>query len=172
MKTRDALEIGTKITAGIHFPGSGNGSWSSITWDDPETAWSDELLGRLALLVGQEEVEYASGYVSIESGIAGDIVVFTARRLIRAKFTAQQDQGRQRYILDATVDAESRSAVQRVSAVKTSAISTDLDEEWPRRSSVTVTLKDGESFALPLVNRFPAFDDLVVAGFVSTLIEG
>lgn len=83
----------------------------SIAWDYPDTAWSDELLGRLALLV-----------------------------------------------------------VQRVPAVKTSATSTDLDKEWPRRSSVTVTLKDGDSFALPLVNRFPAFDDLVVAGFASTLV--
>lgn len=168
MKTRDAWDISQIITDGLNF--TGNGGWESLSLDSQSTRWSTDLLGRIAVLVGTETIEYVSGYVEQDGAVTGDIVVFTRDLLIEATFKADRHPGTYDFVLDARVTAVRRSTIASISVQSVALIGDDAETEWPKRLKVTLALEGGKSLSLPLTKYPASQSDSRTAAFVSRLL--
>ena len=169
MKTSDAWAISNRITAGVHFPGGSGGGWGNLSDEAPDSRWASELLSRMTVMVGTEDIEYVSGYVQEEETVNGQIIILTATRIIRTDFSAVPAPNYRR-TLTATVLATRRSTIENVSLESVSPWSDDGDAEWPRAVSAVVTTADGNSFRLPLVNRRPSFHEPDTAELIARLM--
>jgi hypothetical protein len=164
MKTRDARAIGEAITAGIHFPGGFGGGWDDVTWGSDDARWPSDLLGRIVLLVGDQPIEYVSGYVDNDERIHGDVVVLTTVSIIRATFSLNDGQ------LDATVRATNRSSISHVEVLSAASMTNDDAAEWPAWVSAVVTTVDGSVFPLPLVKRRQSATQTSTGAIISKLL--
>lgn len=170
MKTHEARAIADRVTAGIHFPGGSGGGWESVAGPEAGEVWHSDLLSRVAILVGTERVEYASGYVDTDGGLHGEIVVLTGSTIIRADFSTSRRPGAP-LALEATVVATSRSTINSVSVSSVTPIGGDSDEDWPRQVSAVVTTDDGRTFRLPLIKREASFPETDTAAIISSLLR-
>jgi hypothetical protein len=171
MKTHEARAIADRITAGIHFPGGAGGGWHAVAAEAAGTRWYSDLLSRIAILVGTERVEYASGYVDTDGGVHGEIVVLTGSTIIRADFSTVRTPASALLSLDATVAATSRSTIASVSVTSVTAIGDEADEDWPRQVGAVVTTDDGRTFRLPLIKREASFPETDTAAIISSLLR-
>jgi hypothetical protein len=169
MKTSDAWAIGERITAGVHFPGGRGRGWQNLADDAPDSTWSAELLSRMTIMVGTEDIEYVSGYVQEIESVSGEVVILTPTRIIRADFTAEPAPDYRR-TLTATIVATRRSTIESVALEWVSPWSDDGDEEWPRAVSAVVTTADGKTFRLPLIKHRPTVDEPDTAELIARLM--
>jgi len=173
VKTDEAREIADTITQGLRFSGS-KGDWRDLSPQeaDSDYSWSDDLLGRIVVLVGEESIVHVSGFAERDSNIYGEIVVFTVTRLIRASFTAARTQGRSRLGLEAKVAAIGRAGIVGVRVEQVSPLgAAGTEAEWPVWSVAQVRLDDGTEFSMPLRKNPEMTDESGSAEFVSTLLR-
>ena len=142
----------------------------SLDWQEGDRAqsWVLELGGRLLILIGDDSVEYSSGYLqSVEpDDAAGEVVVFTTRAIICASFTANKPaSGSFDRQLDATVTAYPRDSVRSVSIARAGGFGTSA---WPKAIQITVNLDD-RSITLPLRVGY-GVEDTKLAKFAEVLL--
>jgi len=172
MKTSDAWELSKTITSGMHFGRGIGGGWSFYDSDRHDLRWSTDLLGRIILLIGNEDVVFNSGFVTEEEHISGEIIVLTVSRIIRATFKVAPQEGgpRSGLKLVANVSAQRRSSIESVEVLSASLLDSDPNAEWPKRFSVRMTMKDETSILLPLTGPIRDFDEFRTAEVVSELL--
>jgi len=169
MDSKTAVQVGQQITDRISFV-YGDG-WGGLD-PDSNTKWSESLLDRIVVLVGEQAMEYVSGYVDVvDNGTEGAIAVFTATKIVSAKFSAQRESSSGgNFVLQAKVSARARTAIVRVEVKSVSGRQETASDIWPHRVTALIKFDDESELTLP-IHRQPAHhDDAELGRFLGTIL--
>lgn len=168
MRIARVWEIWDQILRRIEVDGLLGGDLDHIDYQ-AWRGWAREYAGLIVGTIGEEEIEYASGWIRDREGdvpVSGDLIVFTASRIIRAPFSAPESAGV--LALNASVSALRRSAVQRVELLSIESPH-DGQDDWPRHARVRLDI-GSEVICLPFIERV-SFRDPDLGAFIPRLLS-
>lgn len=111
--------------------------WRNVGLIREDGRWLSEVLARLVLLIGDDEIRLVDGELESEEPPQGSLLVVTAHTIARADFTTQMSDGG---YATTVVEAE---AVPRSAATTVRVLTADTirpGSEWPRMAQISVGL--------------------------------
>ena len=155
-------------------PGAAPGTWDF----DPrmKNQWAHELVARVAVLVGTDPIEYASGHVEdvdqrdrngAGTVFKGEAALFTSAKIVHATFSVTRQANSTSLNLEAAIVSYRRSDIDSVSS---ESISGDLSSSANSSGSFTVHLRSGQSITLPVAKKPQSAEDQDLLEFVSTVL--
>lgn len=119
--------------------------WQRATLGPEVPTWVGELCTRVAVLIDDEQIQFFGGHLSeTDSTMAGELMIFTPSRLIRAKSTSRRSDG------ESTVWMVSRSTLIRVDIDGGLGLfdNSHWGPSWPGDFSLSLTYP-GDKITLP-----------------------
>jgi hypothetical protein len=136
--------------------------------------WSDSLVARLALGVGDNTIIYSTGYLEKNPedplGFVGKIIIFTEATIVRVVIDARRPETSDKLDVTAPVTVVPSSALERIEIVSVDAIPDRTEGEEPLGDWLDFVSArahiGGETVDLPLIGGHAPRRDAALAPFL------